>query len=188
MRLNFLLATIFALAGCTTMAPPSDEGVPIAPGITLHLPTTPPFGEVQAVQLITARYQDRQESLQALVEAGGERMSVIVTLPSGPRVLSVSWSAAGIETRREAMTPESLSGEHLLSDIMTIYAPADVLGKALSGGTLAVGPEGQRQIAGGDGTVVITVARPQENPWHGKASLENSAYGYRLEINSQGLE
>jgi len=182
-----VLALLPLTAACTTPAAPPADGVAIAEGVTLRLPDAPPFGDIQVVQLITARYKDRQETLQALVETGAGHMKVIVTLPSGPRVLSVAWGDGKVETTREAMTPDSLSGDHLLADIMTIYAPDEALVKALRGGQLVAGPAGSRRIEAG-GQVVITVTRPQQDPWRGRAVLENSSFGYRLDIASQDLE
>ncbi len=183
------LASVAAsfLVACTTLQEPPAAGVPIAEGVSLRLPAAPPFGDVQAVQLITARYKDRQESLQAVVQAGTGHMKVIVTLPSGPRVLSVAWDGGKVETTREAMTPESLSGDHLIADIMTIYAPAEVLRAGLSGATLEVEASGARRIVAG-GQPVISVVRPAQDPWRGRAVLENTSYGYRLDIVSQDLE
>jgi hypothetical protein len=164
--------------------------VDIAPGVTLTLPERPPFQEeIKVVQLGQATYRDRATAFQAVITSTPDAMTLIMTLPSGPRVMSFTWSAGALKTKLEPMAPKEISADHMLADILVMYAPPAFLQREIHGADFVSGPDGSRRVVR-DGKDVIVVTRPPDelgNLWIGHAILENKAFGYRLSIESKAL-
>ena len=189
MRLRVVLfALLLTVAACASTMQSKTGTVDIAPGVTLALPERPPFGaEANVVQLGQAIYQDRTTAFQAVISSKPEAMTLVMTLPSGPRVMSFTWSTGSLETHLESIAPKGLSADHMLADIMLMYAPADLLKRQIHGAAFVEGAHGSRRVVQ-DGKDLIVVTRPADfagDLWVGSALLENKAFGYRLSIQSQ---
>lgn len=191
MRLNrIILATLLSLlSACATAKQVDISAVEIAPGVVLTVPDRPTFGSrATAVQLVQAHYGERQEALQAVIESDAEHTTVIMTVPSGPRIMSIEWRYRSLATKVEPLAPKGLSPEHMLADMLTIYSSAAQLQTMISGGEVISDADGTRRIVK-DGAPVIAVTLPigqsGANPWNGPATLENLAYHYSLNITSQ---
>ena len=103
--------------------------------------------------------------------------------------MSFDWRGGRVTSKFESIAPTGLSAEHMLADIMVIYAPRSALEAALEGGTLTLAADGAREIRR-DGKPVIRVTYPagtRDHPWQGRSVLENLAFGYRLDIKSQPM-
>ena len=185
-------AAVFALAllmaACASNTESTSGVVDIAPGVTLTLPDHPPFGaDVNVVQLGQATYRDRTTAFQAVIASDANKMTLVMTLPSGPRVMSFTWAAGSLKTQLEPMAPKDLSAEHMLADILVMYAPPEFLRREIKGADFVSGADGTRRIVQ-SGKDLIVVTRPPNAPsdlWLGQATLENKAFGYRLSIESQ---
>ena len=189
MRLSLppILLLFGLLGGCATTTESSQTKVDIAPGVTLTLPDRPPFGrDANVVQLVQAVYRDRTETFQAIISSNDEGMTLIMTVPNGPRIMSLEWHENTLRAKFEAIAPKGLSAEHMLADIMTIYAPSEVLRRAIDGAELDVKSDGSRELLkAGQAIVKVTYSSGlSANPWDGRTVLENIAFGYRLAINS----
>jgi hypothetical protein len=149
-----------------------------------------PFGpEANVVQLGQARYEDRDVVFQAVISSKPDVMSLVMTLPSGPRVMSFTWTPGSLQTKLEPIAPKGLSADHMLADMIVMYAPAELLRSLLSGAKLTTASDGARRIVRG-GDVLVVVSRPDgasSNPWIGNAVLENKAFGYTLRIESKAF-
>jgi hypothetical protein len=174
------------LTSCATAPARPGTAIPIARGVELVLPAVQPFGAgLQLVQLVRARSKTRTETLQAIIESDATQLSIIITLPSGPRVASIVWRPGDIVTTMAPNIPEQDLSAHLLADLMTLYAPAPVLAASLRGGAVTE-DGGQRNITAG-GVTVITAIRQHPHDWQGAARLTNLSYGYQLDISGQPL-
>jgi hypothetical protein len=182
-------AAILAVS-CASTRESATGVVDIAPGVTLTLPPRSPFGpEANVVQLGQARYEDRDVAFQAVISSKPGAMSLVMTLPSGPRVMSFKWTPGSLQTKLEPIAPKGLSADHMLADMIVMYAPADLLQSLLSGAELTTASDGARRIVRG-GDVLVVVTRPIGSPgnlWIGDAMLENKAFGYTLHIESKAL-
>ncbi|MCE9650888.1 MAG: DUF3261 domain-containing protein [Parvibaculum sp.] len=183
-----VVATILMLLTACSNGHLNNENIQmLAPGVALTLPETQPFGEnVDAVQLVQARYRDRHQAFQSMIETGGQRFTVLMTVPSGPRIMRVDWGAGSVTARKETIAPANLSPERMLADLMLIYAPSDVLRTAISGGTFVVMDESMRKVLR-DGREIVAVTRPGGDSWEGHATLVNFAYDYALDIQSHRI-
>ena len=188
---NLALIVVAILAASCASTQDSTTGVvDIAPGVTLTLPDRSPFGaEANVVQLGQARYEDRDVVFQAVISSKPDVMSLVMTLPSGPRVMSFTWTPGSLQTKLESIAPKGISADHMLADMIVMYAPAQLLQSLLSGAELTTASDGARRIVRG-GEVLVVVTRPggaSSNLWIGNAVLENKAFGYTLRIESKAL-
>jgi hypothetical protein len=178
------------VAGCATTTESSQAHIDVAPNVTLRLPIRQPFGDgANAVQLVQATYKDRTETFQAIITSKGDSLTFVMTLPNGPRIMSFEWRGAKLTSKSESIAPRGITAEHMLADIIAIYAPAEIVNSSLDGGKLSVQPDGTREIRSA-GNLVIRVRFPggdPKTPWKGQAVLQNLAFEYRLDINSQPL-
>lgn len=183
---GFLAVCLLALLSACASGRHEDGNIQtLAPGVTLTLPGAQPFGEAASVvQLVQARYGNRHQTFQSAIESGAGQFTVLMTVPSGPRIMRIDWRDGSIAVKKEPIAPTNLSPERILADLMLVYAPSDVLRAALVGGTLVVGDEGVRKLLK-DGREVISVTRPTGDIWNGRATLTNLAYDYALDIQSQ---
>jgi hypothetical protein len=191
--MNRLAALFFLtlLSGCAVARESSMESVDIAPGVSLALPDNPPFGlSANVVQLGEAVYKDKVVTFQAVITSTSDLMKVVVTLPSGPRVMSFEWQNGSIKSRLESIAPKGLSAEHMIADMMVMYAPSESLESALRGATLKVAADGSRTISQDKRDIIIVnrPAGPDKNPWNGRSTLENKPFGYLLSVQSVSTE
>jgi hypothetical protein len=188
LRRTVLLAFALITAACASNTETETGVVNIAPGVTLTLPKLPPFGEhINVVQLGQATYGDRTTVFQAVIASDAKGMTLVMTLPSGPRVMSFTWTAGSLKTQLEPIAPREISADHMLADILLMYARPDFLKQAIQGAEFLVGADGSRRVVR-DGKALIVVTRPQNapiNPWLGQTVLDNKAFGYRLSIDSR---
>jgi hypothetical protein len=160
---------------------------PLAPGVTMILPDAPPFGEAAtAFQLVQGRYHDHRQSFQSIIQSTPGHFAVVMTVPSGPRIMSVDWRERAISSKKEPIAPGNLSPERVLADLMLVYAPEDKLRDAIAGGKLVAVGESVRRIFK-DGRELIEITRPAGDPWSGEATLTNFAFDYSLDIQSRRL-
>ena len=94
-----------------------------------------------------------------------------------------------MKSQLEPMAPKDLSADHMLADILVMYAPVDFLKREIKGADFISSADGTRRIVQ-SGKDLIVVTRPPHAPsnlWLGRATLENKAFDYRLSIESQAL-
>lgn len=154
----------------------------------LDLPAVPGYpGTLAAVQSIHVARGDRGGDVQAVLEVSAERLALVVSLPFGPRLADILWSADGVVVRRGAGLPpgaEAVQPEDVLADIVLAYWPeANVRASLRPGLSLAVAHD--RRMVTQNGAVLIDIQRQDADPWNGVTRLDNRSYGYRLTIESQ---
>lgn len=183
---RFVVVCLLTLLSACAGGRHDDVNVQVlAPGITLTLPDAPPFsGKVEANQLVQARYQKRHQTFQSIIESDAQRFAVLMTVPSGPRIMRVDWRNGSITAKKEPIAPANLLPERMLADLMLVYAPSDVLREAIKGGIIVIMDEGGRKVLR-DGREIIAITRPKGDVWNGHATLVNFAYDYALDIQSQ---
>jgi hypothetical protein len=186
MRGVLAVCLLALLSACASGRHEDGNMQALAPGITLRLPDAPSFGATaNIVQLVQARYGNQRQTFQSAIESGAGQFTVLMTVPSGPRIIRIDWRDGSVTAKKETIAPANLSPERILADLMLVYAPSDILRAALVGGTLNVAEAGRTRKILKDGHEVISVTRPAGDIWSGHATLTNLAYDYALDIQSQ---
>jgi hypothetical protein len=182
-----VLALVLLLGGCASDGAAPSAGQPLAPGVFLNLPDAPAFrAGLDVTQLVTARYQQRQQMFQSFIRSDKGQLTVLMTVPSGPRIMRIDWRVGAIQTKKEPLAPADLSAARMLADIMLVYAPLSELQTAIAGGTVSDEDDGVRKVKR-NGETVIVVTRPQDDVWQGHATLKNLAFDYSLSIQSRRM-
>tara|TARA_R110000868_G_scaffold166806_6_gene400940 strand:+ start:1499 stop:2068 length:570 start_codon:yes stop_codon:yes gene_type:complete len=185
MRNIATLGFLVLLCGCVGAPTPAPVGEPLAPGVGLILPDKPVFAAgIEVNQLVQARFQERHQMFQSFIESGTNRFSIVMSVPSGPRIMKINWFEGSVSAQKEPTAPDALSPRRMLADLLLVYAPADVLRAALKGAALEEDVKGTRKIVK-DGASVIVVTRPSGDVWNGRSALVNYAFDYELNIQSQ---
>lgn len=122
-----------------------------------------------------------------MISLSPDTVQVIMTLPGGPRIMTIHWSAERVTTERTALAPSDLKGENVLADIMITLWDAASIGTALSSGATITEADGIRTIRSA-GRDVITVRYNDKTDDTKRMVLTNHDFGYELAISSQRTE
>ena len=170
------------LTGCTEPAMPTG-GVPLAPGVTLGLPTPASLGrQIEASQLVQATYQGRDIVFEGALSITADRVLLVCMDMLGRQALMAKWTGADFETTIAPWFPTSLRPDNMLADIMLIYWPAEPLRRTLRGAVLDEST-GSRSIRDGRKTL-IQIEYDSPDSWNGTARYESVVWSYSLRVQS----
>ncbi|MDR3439088.1 DUF3261 domain-containing protein [Telmatospirillum sp.] len=165
--------------------------VRIAPDVVMTLPKPSELGQsFEVAQLVTAHYGDRTFAFEGHLSATPDRFLLVGLDPMGHRALSITWTNETILTEKESWVPEQLRPANILADMVMLYWPEESLRRALSGsgGALRSAPRERTVSAGGKDVIRAEQPADGDDPWNGKATFSNMAWGYRLDIQSERLQ
>lgn len=175
------------LAACAThSAEPSAGSVRIAPDLLLVMPHPADLGRsFEVAQLVTAHYGDQSYVFEGHISATPERFLMIGLDTTGRRAMTITWTNAGITYDAAPWIPSQLRPDNILADMVLLYFPDAVVGRALaeSGGTVASTATRRSVVADGK-EIVIADYQPTTPgvPWSGRQHYRNLGWGYDLEI------
>lgn len=175
-----LLVLVSALSGCATPPPPPPmtEGVPVAKGVTLVLPSPGDLGHpVEAMQMVTARHGDDLYVLEGRLSINGERLKLVGTDSLGRRAMTIDWRPGRVVVDKAPWVPDGLRPENILADIVLLYWPDPVLSEAVKGADIQSDGTSRRI---GDSIQISW----EGDPWRGRARLVNASFGYELDVRS----
>jgi len=188
-RAAVLAVLTLALAACSG-GPDERLAAPvrIAPDLMVTLPQPGELGrDVEASQLLTARYGEQAFTFEARLSATADRFLMVGIDPMGRELLRITWTSTGVDSVAAPWLPSTLRAENMLADIVLLYWPEEIVRRtvAASGGVLVSGPH-SRQIWVGGREVMRADYRPADgaNLWSGRLSYRNLAWGYELDIQS----
>ncbi len=182
------LVLLVFVSGCATRDTTHSPDVAIGRGVSLALPMPPGCPrEVTVLQTVQGAYGDQRRTFQSVVSLSADAVQVIMTVPGGPRIMTIQWSAEGVTTERTALAPSELMGENVLADIMITLWNADSVGAALSPDATITEADGVRTIRS-TGRDVITVRYDDETTGTERMVLTNHDFDYELAISSQRTE
>jgi hypothetical protein len=184
-----LLLTLAACGGGPAARPAAS--VRVAPELALTLPQPGDLGRnVEASQLLTARYGDQAYVFEGRLSATSDRFLMVGLDPMGRELLRINWTRTGVEYSAAPWLPADLRVENILADIVLLYWPEETVRRILvpAGGTL-VSTFHRRQVLIGDKEVMQADFQPVggENPWSGRVHYRNLAWGYELDIQSSEM-
>jgi len=182
------LGLVVIVTGCATRDTARSPDVAIGSGVSLALPMPPGYPrKITVLQTVQGAYGDQRRTFQSVISLSPDTVQVIMTLPGGPRIMTIHWSAERVTTERTALAPSDLKGENVLADIMITLWNAASIGTALSSGATITEADGIRtiRIAGRD---VITVRYNDKTDDTKRMVLTNHDFGYELAISSQRTE
>ncbi|WP_151176848.1 DUF3261 domain-containing protein [Hypericibacter terrae] len=181
------MALALLLASCATHSTgPVADKVQVAPTLTLVMPHPGDLGRsFEVSQLVTAHYGDQAYVFEGHLSAKPDRFLMIGLDTTGRRALTITWTDSGIVYEAAPWVPARLRPENILADMVLLYFPDRVVGKALaaSGGTVTTSPS--QRVIKADGKEAITAdyqPTVSGDPWSGRQHYRNLAWGYELDI------
>ncbi|WP_417514721.1 DUF3261 domain-containing protein [Minwuia sp.] len=157
--------------------------VDIGGGVGLRFPAQPYYPEVTRIsQLITTVHDRQQLRFQGDLQLGREAVTAVFSLPGGPPLLTINWTAGGIDVHKTTAVPVGLDGRRVLADIVLSFWPASIIETHLIGGRVA--DEIGRRTIKCDGDPVIVIDHKGDAA-RTETRLLNLAQGYYLTIVSK---
>ena len=179
------LALLIFASGCATRDTARSQDVSIGREISLTLPMPPGYPrEITFLQTVQGSYGAQRRTFQSLVSLAADEVRVIMTLPGGPRIMTIRWSPQGVTTERTALAPAELLGENVLADLMITLWDPDAAGAALSDNATITEADGVRTIRSA-GRDVITVRYADGASDSERMVLVNHDFGYELVISDR---
>ena len=178
------------VAGSLAACGAADPGVPLAPGITLKLPSAAQLGrEVEAVQRITARYNDQSFAFESRISVTATRLLMVGTDGFGRRAITVEWSDLGMHVETASFFPSVLPATNIVADIMLVHWPAQVLRAQLGPADTQLDERTTSRRILNDGQLLIEITHSAglAASWSGTWRLTNRARGYTIDIQSVEL-
>ncbi|CAN5922214.1 hypothetical protein BH11PSE3_BH11PSE3_34440 [soil metagenome] len=181
------LFAVLATAACASV-PPRDAGsaVPDPKGFLGHLRPADLGRTFEAAQLVTVSRDGKSLVSDVRLAVRPDRLMLVAQDMLGQRLMTVTWSDAGISDERSPALPPTVSPVGLLADLVAISAPEDVVRRALA-------PLGARLVVQGDQRIIsvdkqetlrATLGWAAGAPWTGRMRYRNVRAGYSVEVQS----
>lgn len=174
-------------AACTS--PPSEALSSAVPAPSAFLSRLRPADlgrQVEAVQLVTVTHDAKSLVIEVRLSVRADRLMLVAQDILGQRLITASWTDAGIVAERSPTLPPFVSPTGLLADLVAICWPEDGVRRALGkiGASLRV--EGNRRVVfqGSEETLSATLGWQAQAPWTGRTSYRNVRAGYSVDIQS----
>ncbi len=185
--LSGLLVFVFA-SGCATPEVMRTSAVPIGRDLSFKLPAPPGYPkEITLLQTVRATYGNQRVAFQTVASLAADKVHVVITLPTGPRLMTIDWSALGVATDRSNLAPPDLMGENILADMVIALWDLKAVRAALPDDATAVQVGTVRTISR-DGREVVTVVYSGDVLRTGRMVITNHDFGYELVIASQRID
>lgn len=185
LTLLLLLATPLALSACVGMGATQrvlDHSTPLTANARLTLPQAPDYPRTETlIQTVIGQYEDRRTAFQAVLELSPERVRIVLTAASGPRIMSIDWTDEGITIDRAAIAPDEVSGLEILGDIFLTLWPHEQVADTLPSDLFMSDAGATRSISSLDGRIV-QIIHGETDAGARRTTLENHAFGYKLTI------
>jgi len=180
---------VLATAGCVAaVGPDSTSGeharIDIGGGVGLTLPARPSYpSEAHFSQLITTSRDGQVNRVQAELDMSADSVTAVFSLPGGPPALSIHWTEAGMEIKRETAIPVALDARRILADVFLTYWPVAIIQEHLSDAA-QIAQVGRRRLVRSTARTIVDISFEGTED-RKKIVLHNLAQGYRLAIVSR---
>lgn len=167
------------LSGCSLL-PAAAPAAPFA-----VLPPSSHGGAVRAEQRLTLSRAGGTTTLQAFVDLGPDRLSLIGANALGARVISVMHDGRALT---EDGASDAAAAEQALRDLQLIHWPLPALQRAVAGTDWRIEEPrpGTRQVWHGD-EAYAEIHYAGRSAWDGRAWLVNFPLRYTLDVDSRTL-
>lgn len=175
--LLWLLAMLL-LAGCATTDPAPAALWPLQP-------VSVAGGPVRALQQLDARFLNRTEQFQAVIEIDGDRMSIVLLGMGGQRIATIVQQGSEPPQAELAIPlPIELPVRQIVETIQLIYFPLSAL-PPLPEWRVEEG-DLERQLFFRENPYA-SIRYPGGDPWSGRAEYRNLAHDFSFTIDSVRL-
>ncbi|MDH3266749.1 MAG: DUF3261 domain-containing protein [Gammaproteobacteria bacterium] len=180
--LTVLLLVFFAVACSSPAVRSQQQGIAIARGVNLFLPRADELtGSFNAIQAITAEYEDRSFSFEAHIEARPGKITIVALGPLGGALFSISYDGNELVA---SGSPQAISvdAEYVLADVLLAHWDVDWLNRRIEGAVVEVSQTGDERFVTRQDDLLIGISYESPNPWGGMATLTHLERLYTLHI------
>ena len=174
-------------AACTSVSSEAvSSAVPAPSAFLSHLRPAGLERQFEAVQLVTVTRDAKSLVIEVLLSVRADRLMLVAQGMLGQRLITVSWTDAGIVAERSPDLPPFVSPTGLLADLVAICWPEDAVRRALGkvGANLRVEGNQRAIFLGSEETLRATPGWQPQAPWTGRTSYRNVRAGYSVDIQS----
>lgn len=176
------LLTSVWLAGCALLGPPRPPTPPLLAPSALA-------AEHAASQTLNVAFGKQDLSLQCALQADADEVTLIAVGPLGQRALSLHYDGHKLTSEASPYVPGSFPPGQVLSDLQLVLWPLAAWQAALRDSDWQIvepNPNLRRLRYRGRLVADVHYADGSHDPWSGHAWLSNLAYGYTIDIETQG--
>lgn len=172
-------AATLALVGCATTQQVSQQ-VHLTPSHTVPLPKLRLDQPISREQLLTIKYQGREDQVLVLLEGQDQELKLSVLNPLGIRVVDASYDAGQLSVTTHIQIEQLPPAAQVLFDIFLGILPHDNIAAVLPEGFTLQDEARTRTIYDERGQVVEQVTFDQKRNATG---IHHQVFGYIIEIN-----
>lgn len=189
----FLVMSVLLLFGCASMPHAKKtvvtREVTLAPGQTVELPTPDQLGfNVTATQVLTAEYladgRPSSYTTQVQIEKTPKRLVLVAVAGWGGEIFSIDYHGKKIDASSLPMPNSAMGIQHVLSDFIFTYAPANLLKKLLKSTDVRLIVKKNERLFLLKNKPILTIKYQYKNPWKGKVVLHNVKLNYTIKIST----
>ncbi|HIV54546.1 MAG TPA: DUF3261 domain-containing protein [Candidatus Anaerobiospirillum stercoravium] len=176
-------AATLALVGCATTQQVSQQvsqQVHLTPSHTVPLPKLSLNQPISREQLLTIKYQGREDQVLVLLEGQDQELKLSVLNPLGIRVVDASYDAGQLSVTTHIQIEQLPPAAQVLFDIFLGILPHDNIAAVLPEGFTLQDEARTRTIYDERGQVVEQVTF---DPNHNATGIHHQVFGYIIEIN-----
>lgn len=183
-----LVLTSVLLGGCAGSQKPAVPQAWLKPGVQVSLPTPMLARPFSQQQLLSAEVKGQQHAMLVLLNADGERLTLVGMSPLGIRLFNLSYDRQGIHSEQLIKVGELPPASQVLADIMLSYWPlADWQARLPAGWRLADDAE-TRRLYDDRGTLITEIRYQQQAGQRQPVSVRQTAFHYHIVIQNLGNE
>ncbi len=176
------------LSACSLLSPPQNKP-PQASQSAEWIPFAPPLGPSRRiVQEITAKWQDRQETILCVLELDERHIAIAGLSGDGISLFNINYDGKKVDMDKSPLLPSGFSPEFMVKDLQLAYWPLAELQKRLSKQWRLEADDKQRRLYFDSGKYVdVDYLQPDPN-WAKSVVLTNHRYHYQLHIKTISYE
>lgn len=176
-----LALLVFLLGGCSLLPNGEPPGAWLKPDTRVSLPAPTLNSHLNHRQLLTAAVDGKTQALMVMLDADGEKITLLALSPIGIRLFKVTYDATGIHTEQSVALGEFPPAEQVLSDIMMSYWPIETWTPYLPEDWRLTDIQDKRLLLDGKETIIEIQYRNE----HGKrqpVAIIHHRFNYQIQI------
>lgn len=182
------LAATLLLAGCSHSTD-TEETRPLAwlqPGTQVTLPPPGITPAIRSQQLLTGRFNGQTQSLLVLLNADGQKVTLVGLSSVGIRLFLATYDNTGIHTEQSVVMPQLPPASQVLADVMLSHWPLSAWQPQLPKGWTLKDTGTRRELRNPDGKLVTEIVYLQRNGKREPISIAQHVFKYHITIQYLG--